>query len=129
MLYPVLATLAFALLLAGFRLRARSPGRHAALMAAGMALDLGLVLALELTKDAVATAMGPELTGLQRVHVAASSAAVALYVPVFALGAVRLFRPSSANAALRGWHRRLGYAALAFRAVGFAFMFAMLGRG
>lgn len=128
MLYPALATLSFALLLAGFRLRLTKPWRHAALMSAGMALDLALVLTLELTRNAVATAIGPELTALQRIHVAASTAAVALYLPVFALGAVRLFRPASANEAFRTWHRRLGYAALGFRATGFLFMFSMLSR-
>jgi hypothetical protein len=128
MLYPALATLAFALLVAGFALRARGRGRHAALMSAGMALDLGLVLTLELTKNAFGTVVGGGLSPAQAVHVGASSLALLLYFPVFALGWVRLFHPSGANLALRAWHRRLGYVALAFRTVGFFFLFAMLGR-
>lgn len=128
MLYFSLATIAFALLLAGFTQRFRRVGLHAALMSAGMALDLTLVLALEVTKGAVATALEHQLTAVQGVHVAASALAVALYVPVFAMGFVRLYRASAANVALRVWHRRLGYVALFFRAVGFLFMFSMLGR-
>lgn len=126
--YPAAATFAFGLLLTGFALRARGPVRHAALMGIGMAIDLVLVLTLELSKGAIGTALGPELTGPQRLHVGASSIAVALYFPVFALGWTRLFRPSIANLGLRTWHRRLGYGALFFRAIGFFFMFTILHR-
>src|SRR4051812_34019096 len=124
--YPLLATLAFAVLLAGFAQRISRPRLHAGLMSAGMALDLGLVLTLEVTRDAVATALGGELSALQRVHVMSSGMAVALYLPVFGLGCWRLFQPWSAGLPAKTWHRRLGYAALLFRAVGFVFMFSML---
>jgi hypothetical protein len=128
MLYPSLATLALALLLAGFTRRSASPKLHAGLMSSGMAIDLALVLVLEFTKNAVGTAVGGDLTLFQRIHVASSTFAGALYLPIFALGAVRLFRPSAANLPLRTWHGRLGYAALFFRVVGYVFMFSMLGR-
>lgn len=127
-IYPLLATVSFSLLLVGYFLRERGPGRHALLMIAGILIDLALVLTLEFTKNAVATAVGPELSGPQRVHVAASTLAVLVYIPVTILGSVRLFRPSLTNVNLRTWHRRLGYCALFLRAVGFLFMFTMLGR-
>jgi hypothetical protein len=53
---------------------------------------------------------------------------VLLYFPVFALGLIRLRNPSRANISLRTYHRRLGYAALSLRTVGFAFMFSIVGR-
>ena len=126
--YPYLATLAYALLLTGFALRFRGALRHACLMGAGMGLDLALVLTLELGRNAVGTALGGTLTALQLTHVACSTLAVVIYLPVFALGLQRLLRPSTANLSLRHWHRRLGYAALGFRTVGFLFMFSIVGR-
>ncbi len=128
-LYPhyLLASFAFALLLAGFGLRKRSRYGHAGLMAAGMAIDLALVLVLQLTKDAVGTVAGESLSVWQYAHVSASTTAVILYVPVFSLGWIRLRQPS-APAKLRTLHRRLGYIALTFRALGFLFMFSMLSR-
>jgi hypothetical protein len=126
--YPAIATLAFALLLVGFTQRKSAPRLHAGLMTTSMAVDLALLLVIEFSKSAIGTVLAGTLTLPQQIHVAASSLAVVLYVPVFILGATRLFRPSAANLAARTWHRRLGYAALAARAVGFAFMFSMLGR-
>ena len=126
--YPFFAALAFALLLGGFALRQRGSKRHALLMGSGMAIDLLLVFTLEFTKNAVATALGGELTAAQHVHVTASTLAVVFYFPVLAFGWVRLSWPSRANLNLKIWHRRLGYAALVLRAIGFLFMFAMLGR-
>jgi hypothetical protein len=125
-LYPVLATVAFALLLTGFALRKRGKLRHAWLMGSGMAIDLTLVLTLEITRNAIATALGT-LTLYQQIHVGSSTLAVFLYIPVFVLGLKRLRAPSTANIALRAWHEKLGYAALALRAVGFAFMFSIVG--
>jgi hypothetical protein len=128
MFYPAFATLAFALLLAGFSRRKVNPRLHAALISASVVIDLALVLTLELKRNAVATALSPGLTALQKVHVGASTAAVMFYLPVLVLGAIRLFRPSPANLGLKTWHRRLGYAALFFRTVSFLFIYAMLGR-
>ncbi len=122
------ATFAFILLLVGFALRKRRVRLHAGLMTAGMALDLSTVLILEFTKDAIATALGPELSLWQQAHVAASSVAVIIYIPVFVLGFIRLNSPSIRNLSLRTWHLRMGYCALIFRSIGFACMFSMLGR-
>jgi len=125
--YPWLAGLAFALLWTGFLLRHGPRHLHVAAMCAGMAVDLSLVLVLEFTRDAVATAMSFTLGPWQLAHVGASTLAVALYAPVFVLGWQRWRRPG-ASVQLRTWHRRLGYAALFFRTVGFLCMFSIVGR-
>jgi len=127
-LYPSLATLAYALLLVGFALRFRGSLRHAWLMGAGMALDLTLVLTLEFTRNAIGTALGGTLSVPQMTHILASTLAVLIYIPVFALGFLRLREATPANVNLRTWHRRLGTAALGLRTVGFAFMFSIVGR-
>src|ERR1700730_15779341 len=101
--YPWLASLAFALLLAGFFLRKYDRRLHAGLMASGMAIDLTLVLIVQFTKDAIATAFGNELTLWQYAHVITSTIAVLFYIPVFTLGWIRLTNPHSA-ANLRSWH-------------------------
>lgn len=126
-LYPGLASFSYALLLAGFALRQRGALRHAWLMGSGMALDLTLVLTLEFTRNAIGTALGGTLSAPQITHILASTLAVLIYFPVFALGFVRLRRPTAANIPLRTWHRRLGYAALGLRTIGFAFMFSIVG--
>ncbi len=125
--YPWLAGLAFTLLLTGFFVRKYDRRLHACLMGSGMLLDLCLVLILEFTKDAIATALGNELTSWQYAHVLTSATAVLFYFPVFILGCIRLTNPQSAPG-LRTWHIRLGYCALGFRTLGFLFMFSMLGR-
>jgi len=124
--YPGVATFAFLLLLTGFSVRKSRRDLHVGLMSAGMGLDLLIVLILEFGRDAVATAMGPSLTAWQQAHVIFSTLAVVFYIPVFILGLMRW--RGSRNLALRAWHIRLGYCALACRAAGFAFMFSMLGR-
>ena len=126
--YPWFASFAFALLLLGLKVRHSHRDLHVGLMCGGMGLDLIIVALLEFGRDAVATAAGPGLTPFQQAHVAASTLAVLFYFPVFALGFLRWRAAGSAAPALRTWHRRLGYCALACRAVGFAFMFSMLGR-
>lgn len=125
--YPWFATFAFALLITGFLVRKTRRDLHVGLMSAGMGLDLIIVLILEFGRDAVGTAMGGDLSPFQQVHVAASTLAVAFYVPVFILGMLRW--RGSRSTSQREWHIRLGYCAFACRAVGFAFMFSMLGRG
>jgi hypothetical protein len=125
--YPWLASLAFLLLLAGFAVRKSRRNLHVCLMSAGMALDLALVVILAISRDAVGTAMGHDLTLWQQAHVIFSTFAVGLYIPVFALGLAR-WRGSPSYVA-RAWHIRLGYWALACRAAGFVFMFSIVGRG
>lgn len=125
--YPYVSTLSFLLLLAGFAVRRTRRDLHVRLMCSGMALDLVIVLLLEFSRDAVGVAFGSTLTPYQLTHVIASTFAGAFYIPVFILGYKR-WRNPAAPESLRTWHMRLGYCALACRAVGFLFMFSIVGR-
>ena len=127
--YPWIAAFGFALLLAGFLFRKRDRRLHAALMSAGMALDLGLVLILEFSKNAIGTVFHEKLNVWQQLHVGTATFAVALYIPIFALGCLRLFRPELDRSGIaKYWHIRLGICALVSRSASFLFMFSMLGR-
>lgn len=125
--YPWFSTFSFLLILAGFAVRRTHRDLHVALMCSGMGLDLIIVLLLEFSRDAVGVALGSSLTPFQLTHVIASTFAGAFYIPVFVLGYKR-WRNPSAPESLRTWHLRLGYLALACRAVGFLFMFSIVGR-
>ena len=119
-----LATLSFGLLSLGlFQRKVRST--HATLMVAGIVLDLALVVLLQISRDAIHTAVGPTLNDLQRIHVGASTAATFLYLPVLFLGAANLFQRG--GSVVRRWHVRLAIPAYAFRAIGFIFMFFVPG--
>jgi hypothetical protein len=121
------ATVAYALIVAGFALRRSHRSAHAALMSAGMIIDLALVLTLQGQRDAIGTALAFTLTPLQQAHVAVSTVATVLYIPLAILGAQLYFgRPGPDERT--HWHRRLGIAAFLFRTLGFVLMFSMLGR-
>ena len=97
-------------------------------MASAIVIDLSLVLILEFSRSAIATAIGPNLNTLQRLHVGFSTLAVALYIPVIILGWRMLYKAGSATGKQKKWHRRLGYAAFTARTMSFLFMFSMLDR-
>ncbi|MGZ6371716.1 MAG: hypothetical protein ACXWPM_13245 [Bdellovibrionota bacterium] len=118
------ATCAYLCLIGGV-IQRRNRAKHRFWMSVGMTLDLGVVLLLEVNRHAVQTALGPELSAPQTVHVVASLLAVGLYFPIIALGLLEYSNPG------RTWrretHRRLGIAAFLCRTVGFLFMFSHLG--
>jgi hypothetical protein len=124
--YMWAATLAYSLQVAGFLLRKRFRMAHVRLMAAGMLLDLSLVLILEAKRDAIATALTFDLTPLQQAHIAVSTLAVLHYLPITILGYSRLKNPASPDS-YRSWHRRLGISAFVLRSLGFLLMFSMIG--
>lgn len=123
--YMTLAALAYSFFLWGLGLR-RNRRVHAALMNAGMGLDLALVLVLEFQRDAIATALGFSLTLPQQAHIACSSFAVLFYFPTLITGWKRLRRPT-ARPELRTWHLRFAFTAFALRTLGFLLMFSLLG--
>jgi len=123
--YMGLATLAFSFLCIGLISR-RHRAQHVIFMNLAIALDLAIVLALEIQRNAVATAISFTLSPLQQAHIGTSSVATALYIPVLILGWMR-YRGST-GAGLRTWHLRLGLVAFVFRALGFISMFALMGR-
>lgn len=81
----------------------RNPPVHRALMLLAFAVDLGMVLFIELSRHAVDQAVSTHRP-LLRFHVAVSTLALAAYLVQLALG-WRLVRHSTAS---RVWHFRVG---------------------
>lgn len=121
--YMALAMGSYAMMCAGLMLRSERQ-IHIRLMAAAIALDVGLVLTLEIQRSAVETVMRLGLTPWQMVHVSSSLAAVLLYGPVAYLGWRRALNLASPQQ--RKLHYDLGRITFALRTVGFLFMFSML---
>ncbi len=85
----------------------------------GIAIDLLLVLVLQIQRNAVHTALEFSLSPLQQAHVVASTIATVLYFPTLYLGWTRRSRV---------WHLRVGVLAFLFRTFGFILMFSLLSR-
>ena len=120
-----IATFNYALLCLGFSQRKRRLALHQKLMAAGILLDVGLVLILQFQREAIQTAASLTLEPLQQVHVYTSLAATILYLPLLYWG-VSMVRQPSCRPQLRHRHRQVGYAAFALRSLGFVFMFSLM---
>jgi uncharacterized protein (TIGR03382 family) len=118
--YLAAATVAFVLLVLGWSQRRRRR-THVALVLLGIAIDLGIVLGLELQRDVVATAVGESMSTFLTIHIVASVFAVLLYVPTLVLGTLLL----RGKHHLRTAHCRVALLALLSRAVGFAFMWTV----
>ena len=121
-MYKLLATVAFLLIVAGWTQR-RDRRRHVPLVAAGIALDLALVLILEFGRDVIGMAVGQPWNWMQWTHIGSSVLAVLLYLPVIGLGLSIL--SGAAGPAVWTAHRRLATSALALRTAGFAFMWTI----
>ena len=121
--YKAIAATAFLIMLSGLLLRHRNPRRHAQLMGLAMGLDLLVVLLLEIQRDAIATAVSMTLGAPQMIHIAASSLATALYLPVALLGYRRL-KGHAGPTACRA-HLLLGVFAFSARGIGFCFMWTV----
>ena len=122
MIYKWIATLAFVLIVAAWTQR-RTRARHVPLALAGIGLDLALVLILEFSRDVIGLTAEKSYDWMQWTHIGSSVLAVLLYVPVVVLG-IRMLR-GSVGARGRRAHLRLATAALAFRTVGFLFMWSI----
>jgi len=116
----VLAALAWVLIVAGWTQRRRSRRVHVALALSGIAVDLTLVLILELQRDVVGQTFSKDWSAIQTTHIATSAAAVVLYIPVVILG-VLLLR-NLAGAKLRKAHAITAMLALFLRTIGFVCM-------
>jgi hypothetical protein len=125
-LTDLLASVAFALIVAGWLARRRRR-LHVPLVLAGIAIDLGLVVYLELTRNVVEQVAGSmqhaPFAGLRWAHIVSSTLAVVLYLPTLAYG-VRLLRGPE-DATVRRRHRNVATLALLARTVGFACMWAV----
>lgn len=118
------ATMSYILIVVGFSLRKTNIQSHAKLMKIGMAIDLFLVLVLELTRSATATAFALKLGPLQQAHILFSTLAVVGYIPLFLMGRKHLKGEGTVQS--KAWHKRIGLVTFAFRTLGFLFMFSML---
>ena len=121
--YMALASLAYFLMIAGLAHR-KERVVHVRLMSAAIALDLILVLVLEIQRSAVETAVGMPLGIPQKIHILFSLSAVLTYGPVVYLG-WRRYR-GKASKVQKSRHLRLGVLAFVFRTVGYVFMFSMI---
>jgi len=117
------ATLSYGVMVYGVVNRRRRM-RHAAAMGTAITIDLALVLVLEFQRHAVETAMRFSLSPLQQTHIAVSTVATLLYIPMLTLGIAGYYQGMRGKRRL--WHKRLGIATFVFRTLGFLFMFSML---
>jgi len=136
-----IASIAWLALVLGV-LQRRNRKRHVALMLFGIAIDITLVLYLQVTRSAIQTALEFKLDIVQQLHIWLSTAALVLYFPVMFLG-FRLLRAlnqaqgnqaqgnqgqgnqGQPNSRLRILHIRYAVSAFIFRTAGFLFMFSM----
>ena len=118
----LLATLAYALIVAGWTQRRRR-ARHVPLVLGGIGLDLALVAWLEASRHVVEKTMSDQFTPLRWAHIWSSTLAVLLYLPTLWLG-FRMLR-GAADAATKKRHAAFASAALVARTVGFACMWAV----
>jgi hypothetical protein len=97
---------------------------HVRLMTAAIAIDVLLVLTLEITKSAVETAASLKLIWPQQMHIGFSLLAVLFYIPVVYLGRKRFL--GKATTTQKNRHLKMGITAFVFRTIGYIFMFSML---
>jgi uncharacterized protein (TIGR03382 family) len=117
-----LATLAFLLLVAGWTQRRRR-ARHVPLVLSAIALDLLLVIWLEVSRGVVERTMHDHFPVLRWAHIGSSTLAVVAYFPTLWLGFRMLRTPD--DAALRRRHAAVATTALVLRAVGFVCMWGV----
>ena len=121
-----LATLAFVLLVAGWTQRRRRE-RHVPLVLSGIALDLAMVVWLEISRGVVEKVAGAEphvpFPAVRWVHIASSTLAVVAYLPTLWLGFRMLKTPDDAG--LRSRHAKVAMTALVLRTIGFICMWGV----
>lgn len=122
LVHDLVATLGWVLLVLGWAAR-RDRRRHLALVIPGMAVDLGLVLYLEVTRSVIEKTVTETYTLAQQIHIGTSTAAVVLYLPTIALGATLAL--GRGGPAMRKWHLRCAVPALVLRTIGFGFMWTV----
>lgn len=124
MTYPMYcASLAWIILITGFIFRHKR-SYHASMMTLGMLIDIILVLYLQVTRDAIQSAISLENSFFQSIHIVTSTLAIMFYLPLFFVGLMLL--RNKALPFMRVWHIRFGILALTLRTIGFITMFSML---
>ena len=122
--YMGIATFAYCLMCIGVLYRKYTP-LHWKFMTSAMTIDLTLVLTLEISRNAIKTALAFKLTPFQQIHIIMSLCAVILYFPILYLGFKGLKKELSEKS--RKKHITLGVTAFIFRSLGFIFMFSLIG--
>ncbi len=105
------------ILFAGLYFRRKRPALHWKLMVTAFAIDLSVVLYLELTRQAIEGL--PHASPLLLFHVAVSVCVIACYLINFALGS-RLLR---GRTGIRGAHRNVGITFMTLRSLNFVTSF------
>lgn len=123
--FMMIATLAYGILLVGYRVRRSNKKLHVTAMMTGIMIDVILVLILQVQRSAIQTAVGFTLPTLQQFHILFSTLALCLYFPTVYLG-LKLLRAPKVNAGTRRLHVRIATSALIFRTLGFLLMFSLL---
>ncbi len=116
------AAVAYALLITGLLLR-KNRRVHPWLMLSGISIDFILVIVLQIQRNVIQDAITETFNALQGGHIAVSTIAVVLYIPVLILGA-RQWRGRGGRTG-RLWHIRFALTAFTFRSAGFVLMFSM----
>lgn len=114
------AILAWLLLANGLILRKKT-ALHAPLMLSGIFLDMAIVCYLQVSKNAVQTALAMNMSPLRQLHVVSSTLAFILYPAVLYLGCELL----QGKRKLISLHVRLAIASFAFRTIGLLCMLAL----
>jgi len=126
MLNDLLATVAFALIVAGWTQR-RNRARHVPLVLAGIGLDLALVVWLEVMQHVVEKVAGASphvpFPMVRWVHIGSSTLAVVFYLPTLWFG-FRMLRGAT-DAATRKRHAVVATLALVLRTIGFICMWGV----
>lgn len=117
------ATLSYVCMLFGLYYRKQRP-RHLFFMALAIFSDVSLVLVLEFQRTAIKTALSFTLAFPQQMHIAFSSIAILLYIPVVILGTTRLLKRGGTRTYKN--HKLLGITAFLFRTLGFSLMFSLI---
>jgi len=125
-LNDLLATLAFALIVAGWTQRRRRE-RHVPLVLAGMGLDLAMVVWLEISRSVVEEVAGTvqhvPFPAIRWAHIASSTLAVVFYFPTLWFG-FRMLRGAT-DPAVRKRHAVVATLALVLRTIGFVCMWGV----
>ena len=124
--HMVWATISYACLVYGFLVRKKHLPTHMLFMTLGIALDLILVLVLQVQRNAIDTAVHLRMTPLQMCHVFSSTLATVFYLPTLYCGFK--MRQPALRKSLRRKHLTVAVPALFFRTLGFLFMFSLLSR-
>jgi hypothetical protein len=118
------ATVAYGSLVLGL-IHRRNRSLHPKLMLLGMAIDLTIVLILEVQRDAIGTALSFSLAALQQAHIGCSSVALLLYFPTLYLG--WMLWSAKGGPQHRKLHLRVAITAFVFRTLGFLLMLSFVG--